>query len=180
MARQGTSLTCLAFFLLVAGNVLLLAALPFSLRVNITESVPRGLYFLDERKIPRLGDMTVTVVDWARMPDGTVKTLLSKRAPLLKPVGAVAGQFLTTVGVNIWRCADARSPDSTCVLLATAAPFDSRGRPLQVYRFNRTRVPDGFMFLGGMNVHPRSLDSRYIGLVPVQWTSGVAHPLLTF
>lgn len=180
MARQSSTLTSLALFLMVAGNVMLLAALPFSIRINITESVPRGLYFLDERKIPKLDDLTVAVVDWSRLPDGTAKSLLRKRAPLLKPIGAAAGHYLTTRGSSIWRCPDARDPDDSCVLLATASPTDSTGRPLQVYAFDKSRIPEGFVFLGGANVHPKSLDSRYIGLVPLLWTRGVAYPLLTF
>lgn len=160
-------------------GVVLLSALPFSLRVNISESLPTGLYLLEANRLPQRGELTIARLSESDIADKVVRDLVKRRPPLLKPVGAVAGDFLTTTETRIYRCPHSRLPDTQCVVLGTGQRFDSLGRTLPTAQFQQTKIPQGMVYLGDMRVHPKSLDSRYFGLVPIEKMQGVAHPLLT-
>lgn len=170
----------LTLVLAVCCGVALLKALPFSLRLNTTESLPLGLYVQDFRKEPALGRLVIipapTPTSYA---DPTVRSLLSRNRDLLKPIGAMAGEYITNEGFYTWSCPHGDKPDNRCRLLGVSTPTDSTGRKLTPWPFKQTRVPEGMAYVGNMTVHPRSFDSRYLGLVPIDKRRGVVFPLLT-
>lgn len=159
-------------------TVLLVKVLPLSLRINITESLPVGLYLLDERRAPLLGELGLfPLPSPTSYTDATVRALLSRTAPLLKPVGAVEGDFISTRGNYVWKCPDAMPVTSRCTLLGMGSPVDGKGRPLTLWNFDQTRVGPGEVYIGNLGVHPKSFDSRYIGLVQLSSSRGVMYPL---
>lgn len=172
-----------AFVLVVAValGVALVKALPFSLRLNTTESLPLGFYLQDYRKHPSMGSLVIIPAPSPiAYQDATVRALLAKNRDLLKPVGALQGAYLSTVGNYVWSCPHQRTPDRSCTLLAVGVPFDGKGRPLHLWPFDRTPVPAGYAYVGNLHTHPRALDSRYLGLVPIEENRGVVFPLLTY
>lgn len=160
--------------------VVLVKALPFSIRINTTESLPLGLYVQDHRKSPAVGDLVIVAAPSpVAYQDPTVRALLARNRDLLKPVGALEGAYLSTVGAYVYTCPHENFPDRACTLLGVGAPTDSKGRPLHLWNFNRTKVPAGYAYLGSLRSHPRALDSRYLGLVPIDKSQGTTYPWLT-
>lgn len=180
--KRWKDLTWTDSFVLVLGvmlTVALVKALPFSLRINTTDSLPLGLYLQDHRKTPRVGDLVnISAPSPIAYANTTVRVLLSKNRDLLKPVGALTGHYLSTVGNYVWACPHTRGPDRECELLAVGVPFDSKGRPLELWKFDRTPIPNGYAYVGNLRAHPRAFDSRYIGLVPIERNAGVVSPVL--
>jgi len=90
-------------------------------------------------------------------------------APLLKPVVASAGDAveLSSRGISV-----------NGVLLLNTAPLskDSKGRPLGAWRFGRSFVAPGTVWVAS-SYHPRSFDSRYFGPIT---TTAIRHRLKPF
>jgi conjugative transfer signal peptidase TraF len=119
------------------------------LRVNLTPSLPRGLYIADDAgplaEFCQAGSSDY--VGRGRCRDGS--------APLLKPIVAAEGQtvVLTADGITV----DGR-------LLPNTAPslFDRNGRLLRHYPFGRYKVGEGEVWVASSH-HAGSFDSRYFG-----------------
>jgi conjugative transfer signal peptidase TraF len=147
-----------------------------NLRINLSESMPTGLYWVSDTEKPVRGDF-VTIclpgeagrmafergyIGHGKCPDD--------HAPLLKPVVAVEGDFVTV------------EPDGVKVngqLLANSAPFrsDTEGRPMSVVQYGRYGVEPGTIWvIAGHD--SRSYDSRYFGAVPLAAITGTARALL--
>jgi conjugative transfer signal peptidase TraF len=154
------------------GSLLLVAATaaPAAARltVNVTPSLPRGLYLISPGEPVHRGDLAVFPV-----PRSVASTIRERQylpafvRTLLKPVAAAPGDQL---------CIDDSGVIVNGARVAPLIEVDSAGRPIRVFRFCGT-VPEGQAFVAVPAA--RSLDSRCFGLVPIG-TLTVARPLWTF
>jgi conjugative transfer signal peptidase TraF len=146
------------------------------LRLNLTASLPPGLYRLSPlRRPPCPGDLVLAC------PPPAAAALAHRRGylgpgscpgdthPLGKLVLAAAGDRveLTAAAIIVNGCRLPATP---------SAPADARGRPLP-------HPPPGAYLLRAGDLwlfapHPRSFDSRYFGPVAASKVRGLLHPLL--
>lgn len=135
--------------------------------INVTPSLPRGLYWLTADHDPRRDSIVIL------FPPAPFRELIAQRGylpssvPLLKRVVALPGDTV---------CTSAGRYLAAGVDLGPAAAADAAGRPLpSLFPFCDT-VPPGAAFVAGHG--PSSLDSRYFGPVPLS-TLTVVVPLWT-
>jgi type IV secretory pathway protease TraF len=148
----------------VLGLIIPLSLLTLSLayvRLNISHSLPLGLYRLHplERPLTHGVLVVVHVPGWSRTA-----------VPFLKPVAAVAGEWVCRVGHTlIIRGQDYGPVHDTWrgVALPSAVAADTC-----------VVVPPGHVFLA--TTVPHSLDSRYYGTVPMAQITATATPFLTW
>ena len=146
-------------------GVLVLAAVVSTrwVRLNIAPSVPYGLYWL--RAVPPTVPRQALVV----LPvPAVMRPWHSRWISLLKPVAAVAGDEV---------CGN---PDAGLTIAGEAyGPLlrEAHGLRLPTMAWCLT-VEEGEVFLASKA--PRSLDSRYFGLVPITGLTAMAVPLLTW
>lgn len=157
----------------------ILAGTALGLRLNITPSVPIGLYLEEPpQSNPETGALvvacldidspaTVQAIERGYLPVGNCPGAV---APVLKPIAAVAGDRVTTTESGI--AVNGR-------LLPGTAPRgqDPQGRLLARPAQNYT-VPPGTVLL--LVNRPGSFDGRYFGPLPVSNIRGQARPLLLF
>ncbi len=142
-------------------------ALASRLTVNLTASMPRGLYWLRPGSPISRG----TTVDLS-LP-AAVRSLVAIRRNLppgfrlLKRAAAIAGDHVCTEGGRYVIGETA---------ISTIATHDHVGRPLEPYHFCGD-VPQGYIFLAASG--DSSLDSRYFGPVATGDLTAVV-PLWTF
>jgi conjugative transfer signal peptidase TraF len=164
--------------LLVAGAVtaeaLALLAYGAGLRVNLSPSLPRGLYRATSAP-PRRGSLVLACLPEAlarrvdarlylrpgRCPSGT--------APLGKLVAAAGGDVVRVTRDGVVTGGQ---------LLPGSLPLraDALGRRLSSLAAGTYRLPPGTLWLH--SIHPRSLDSRYFGPVPEASVLSTLEPFL--
>ena len=128
-------------------------------RLNVSPSVPYGLYLL--HAVPSSVARGTLVL----LPVPTnVQHVWSRWLPLLKPVAGVAGDYITTLEGTL-----SINGVSFGVILPVA-----HGQPLPQIPA-RLRVAEGEVFLASPT--PGSLDSRYFASVPLTRLTAVATPL---
>jgi conjugative transfer signal peptidase TraF len=173
-----------AAFLAAVGVPLLggivLAARTTSLRLNTTDSMPRGLWHVSPLPGRIRRGMTVTVC----LPKGAAARLALARnyvspgpcasgvAPLLKPVAAVPGDVVRVSASGI-------TVNGVPIPNSAALERDADGRPLRPISPGTYRVAPGHVWLLS-NYSADSWDSRYLGPVPVTDIRGVARPVWVF
>ena len=161
-------------WLLVGASLTALCLDASGLWINLTPSLPLGLYrsTADE---PRPGALVAVCLPETIVQEGRRLGFLPRGRcpgevqPVVKIVGAVAGQTVTIneSGVSVagrW-------------LQEIAAPIDSKGRPIDSWPVGRHAVPPGRLWL--YTPHPSSWDSRYYGPVPVSAVLTTVEPLWT-
>lgn len=150
--RRGTW-ACICMLLGVLG------ARALGLRVNLSESLPLGLYQTgDLGTLIETGELVCFDVDHASAPEAA-KVSRASGVPLLKRVVATAGARVDRDRVSGTLIVDGLPvPCSAPVLSA------SYGTELPHLELP-TVVPVGSVWL--MSMHPRGFDSRYFGAVPV-------------
>lgn len=161
--------------LMIASSLLLQRAAPFVL-INISKSLPRGVYLRKYSSIS-VGDLVVVCAEsisslrWITDrkytgPGGCV----DGTAPLLKPVAAMGPSHVVTTpkGVTI---------NGKAIKGSTPIDTDSRGNRLPAFR-GETFLQDDQLYLLSTQ-HVLSLDSRYFGPVPKQAVRMIVTPLLT-
>ena len=161
MRRTWPLLALLLLLMLLAGTK--------HLRLNLSPSLPLGLYVLSERA-PRRGDIVVV-----RLPPSVASELAARgyiaheRQPLAKVLLAGPSDQLDfgPSGVSL---AGVLAPASS------PRPYDSEGRELRHAAFGRRRLDRGEFWV--YSSHPRSYDSRYLG--PIEADPIPLVPLLTF
>jgi conjugative transfer signal peptidase TraF len=136
---------------------------------NPTESAPRGWYWLSPAR-----DVTVHefVVAHLPMPAGKLadeRGYLPATVPILKRVGAVAGQFVCETDGRLSICG---------AVVAMALSRDTRGRALTPWSGCRVLSARQYFLLSQSN--PASFDSRYFGPIEDQDVLGEAVPLWTW
>ncbi|KCZ95994.1 conjugal transfer protein [Hyphomonas polymorpha PS728] len=140
---------------------------PPSLIWNRTESVPTGLYWIDQNGPIQRGALV------AYLPSGPLRSWIEDRRytgrnwPLLKRVIALEGDTVCRCGHRVW-VNDAP--------IAIALSADSADRALPRWQGCRTLGPDDIFLLAD---HPESLDGRYFGAQESTGLIGVARPVWT-
>lgn len=167
----------------VAGLIILLGfmANALDLRINLTPSMPMGLYQAQARLSgqPLQRGALVLVCP----PDTPALQLAINRhyigagscpnhsQPLLKPVAAVAGDTVTLASKGI-RINQTWLPNSSI------QKTDSAGRPLPHWPYGRYSVPPGEFWL--LSTHsPNSFDSRYFGPIRQTGITATVTPIWT-
>ena len=135
---------------------------------NASASVPTGLYLVQSRGAPAVGDLVVfepppPLRDWL-----VERSYLGTNVPLIKPVAALPGQRVCRCGVRIL---------IDGVVVATAKNHDRMGRPLPVWQGCLHLTGDQIFVLNA--AQGSSLDSRYFGPLPQSTIVGRAVPLWT-
>lgn len=150
------------------------------LRINTTDSMPRGLWLMEPAP-PHLKHGMIIIVC---PPPGPAARLALRRQyfrkgwcksgsePLLKPVVAVAGDVVrvTASGVSV---------DGVPVPRSDLLKRDSAGRKVTPVAPGTYRVRPGEVWLVS-SYNARSFDSRYFGAVPAAGVQGIARPVWTF
>jgi type IV secretory pathway protease TraF len=139
----------------------LLAAGASAVRLNVSPSLPYGLYRLHVVAAP-LTRGTLVIV---HVPGWSARTV-----PFLKPVAAVAGEWVCRVGQALVIHGEDYGP-----------VYDAwRGDPLPsaIAADTCVVVPPGHAFLA--TTAPASLDSRYYGPIAMEQIAATATPLWTW
>jgi conjugative transfer signal peptidase TraF len=131
-------------------------------RVNVSPSVPRGLYRL-MAVTPPLSRGTLVLFP----APAVVRPWWSSWVPFLKPVAAVAGDEVCVQERTLWVAGTSYGP----VYAAAQGKVLPHLEGCQV-------VPEGAVFLASQE--PRSLDGRYWGMTPIATLTTRAVPLLTW
>jgi conjugative transfer signal peptidase TraF len=168
-----------AFVALGGGGLVALSALlanAAGFRVNVTPSVPLGVWRVHPVQAVKRGDVVTLCV-----PDSPIAREAKARGyfmdgdcpgsylPLIKPVAAIAGDevTLTAAGVAI-----------NSQLRPGTEPLDrdTKGRSLAPAFLGSERVPAGMVFVLS-DYNRRSFDSRYFGMVPVAGIRSAGKPV---
>jgi len=131
-------------------------------RINLSPSVPYGLYRLVAVREP-LAHGTLVVLP---VP-ASVQAWWSPWVPLLKPVAVIAGEAVCIADGTLWVKGVSYGPVLT----------HHHGQPLP-HLDDCMVVPPGGVFVASQT--PRSLDSRYFGVVPVATLIAQAVPIVTW
>jgi len=142
---------------------------PARLVYNATASAPLGWYAVVPLTEPRVGDV---VLAW--LPEGAAalanqRHYLPASVPILKRVGAVAGQ---------WVCVQYHEVTVNFATPLRLLTRDSLGRPLTAWRGCRVLKADEIFLLS--HDSPASFDSRYFGPIPQRLVIGRAVALWTW
>jgi conjugative transfer signal peptidase TraF len=136
---------------------------------NASASAPRGWYLIRPATTPNVGDYVLATLPLAAAALAAKRGYLPAGVPILKQVGAVAGQHVCITG-------DA--------LLIDGNPFgrlrrsDSNGRQLTGWPQCRRLAKGELMLLSTTN--PASFDSRYFGPIVASAVRGRAVPFWTW
>ncbi len=155
---------------LVLGGLVLAAVLSTRwVRLNLTPSVPLGVYRLAPVSLPvSRGTLVVLPVP------ASVQAWHSAWVPLLKPVAGVAGDVVCVWGSALWVWDQTPASEPTWYGLVWK---EHEGKPLPRIE-GCDLVEDGTVFLA--STARNSLDSRYYGAVPITTLTAQAFPLLTW
>ena len=135
---------------------------------NRTESVPKGLYFVDRSAPVSKGDLV------AFEPSDEVRQWLDQEGivgsnwPLLKHVSGLEGDEICRCGMEVF---------INGLHVADALETTWSGSALPAWQSCRT-LQSGEVFL--LNDHPRSVDGRYFGAQLRARILGVARPIWTY
>jgi Type IV secretory pathway, protease TraF len=164
----------IAFVLAGASIIpLLLAVETAGFRLNVTESAPLGLWFLDKSKIPERGSLVsfcppstrivmAMVAQYYLRPGDCIGT---GSYPLLKAVSAVSGD---SVEIRDGMPALVNGKE----LPNTVAQNKSLAWPSGSYQ-----VAPGYVWVFS-TYNEKSFDSRYFGPVPIENVRGLSFPVL--
>ena len=136
---------------------------------NATASEPRGWYGLVHAVDIRVGDIVLADLPADAVRLASLRGYLPAGVPILKRVGAVAGQHV---------CAQGRMVSIDGHVAALALGKDAAGRPLTAWPGCRRLRGDEFLLLNP--TVPASFDGRYFGPVSNNAVRGRAVPLLTW
>lgn len=149
----------------------------FPLRVATGDSLPKGLYWTTELSLTR-GSIVLVCLPIETATLGRVRGYLKSGScpggarPIGKPVGAIAGDFISLgdggIRVNgVW------------ISDHDPSEADAQGRRLAPIPDGVYEVASGEVWLIS-NHHPRSWDSRYFGPVAIDMVLGELRPLWSF
>jgi len=147
------------------------------LRVNVTPSMPTGLWMVTATMLsPARGEIIA-----ACLPDtGPAREAFHRgyiaagscpggTEPLVKPIAAISGDVVAVSAAGI-------AVNNTPITNTAPLGRDDAGRSLQAVPAGLYRVLPGELWL--LSGHdPRSFDSRYFGAVPIAGVRGIARPI---
>lgn len=148
---------------------------PFGIIYNKTASIPLGIYWT-VTSVPadsfREGDLIVfkyVPPDWARgryLPEG---------AKLIKRIGAIPGESLTTsiADLKVFSC-----KKLSCRTIGLIKLKDKEGREVFPLKWDKFAIPSNFYYAQGDGED--SFDSKYYDLVAKQRILAKAYPLITW
>lgn len=148
-------------------------------RINLTDSMPKGLYAVYRgAQAPSRDRLAVVCMspDWGVFARNRhyvgYGECTGDYASLLKSIAAVPGDILSFTEDGVWVNGN---PVPNTVPLSK----DSAGRMLMPYPLGDYSVEPGTVWV--LSSHdPRSFDSRYFGPIAVDQIIGSAYPLITF
>lgn len=144
-------------------------ALTGHLLVNITASIPRGIYWISPNEVPRQGQLVALPIPEEARELLYERQYLPRSVRLLaKPVAAVGGEHV---------CVRNRSLFVNGERVGDVLGTDREGRAMPHHAMCETLAPDQ-LFLAAR--HGNSFDSRNFGPITVQQIRGTLTPLLTF
>lgn len=144
--------------------------------INITSSLPLGVYRVDPSTVPGRGDLAVWCADRETQAEGIVRGYVTQARsrycgeslPIIKRISAVAGDRITVTAQGVWvnnvrqRGSQPRATDAT-------------GRPL-IAALGEHVLSEGQVWVQTSN--PDSWDSRYFGPVAGHQLVGTATALV--
>jgi len=147
-------------------------------RLNLTASMPVGLWWMTGTVEPRRGDavmvclpVDVAITAFLRGYIGA-GDCAGDRESLLKPVAALFPDVVTVTAEGI-------TVNQTPIPNSVAWPLDHEYRPLDAIPPGQYPVAPGTAWIVGSH-DARSFDSRYFGAVPLSAMTATAHPILTW
>jgi conjugative transfer signal peptidase TraF len=171
--RSGSTL---ALTVVVAGCMVL--ASKDHVRFNLTDSMPLGVWLVGRTggELKRGDVVTVclpTDTASAAFQSGYIGVGLCADSyePILKPIGAVAGDVVTVSSTGL-------AVNGVAVPNTVARQADTTGRLMNPVPPGEYRVEPGTVWIIAPR-HELSFDSRYFGPVSVSAVTGMASPLLT-
>jgi conjugative transfer signal peptidase TraF len=173
--RRSASVLIIAFLAASLGQVAITGT---GIRINVTGSMPRGLYHLRASSRPaKRGDIVAICPPFRVASLGRQRSYLGPGScpesvePLLKIVVATEGDIVVTSPIGI-------SVNENLLPESQQLQVDAVGRSLVCWSTPVYRMPSGMIWLYAPS--ERSWDSRYWGPVPVGNVVGNADPLITF
>ena len=159
----------LGTLLLIAGWLSHQDVLPVGITWIRSPSLPIGLYWHTRATVPpRRGDEACFRY---RPPQWAIeRQYLPENSLLCKRVLGLPGDRLVRNGDSLTVCHLAACED-----VGRIVSFDSRGRPVTPAVLPAI-IPEGTVYLG-VPEHPRSFDSRYLGLVQIAQLLRTIHPV---
>jgi conjugative transfer signal peptidase TraF len=136
---------------------------------NASSSAPLGLYLIQPGASPRVDDYVLAKLPAAASALAAQRGYLPVGVPIVKRVGAVAGQHVCVLG-------DALMIDGSPA--GRVLVSDREGRPLRAWQHCRSLAYGELFLLSTSN--PASFDSRYFGPILASAVRGQAMPLWTW
>ena len=157
-------------FTMTAGVILTLLSfpvsrLPKSYYLNLSPSMPLGVYRLTSPVTLSVGDLVVFDPPENTHPYIYGRHWLPDGWPLIKYVGALAGETFSVEGASFYINSN---------YIGTVYDRDDEGRTLPQFTGTHTVEPGTFL---PVSLYTRSFDGRYFGTVPVNSIKGKASPL---
>lgn len=149
------------------------------LRLNITASIPLGIYRTVPSAGPVVGDLVLACpLDSPVFVQAKARGYLGAgpcqngMSPLMKRLEAIGGDLVafTDSGVIV---------NGELVPNSEPLVVDQGGRPLPALRSRQAPVPSGQALLMGID-SPKSFDGRYYGLIPATQIQAVIRPIVTW
>ncbi len=154
-------------YLFILSGLIMLYLLRGTMAINMSESLPKGIYYQSEMLDLDRGDLVLFRHATADSL-GKSRGYIRNGAQLGKRIAAIPGDRISVgerVIVNGVR------------ISGPAQPYDSMGRPMEWFCYSGV-VPQGSLFVLG--VTPDSFDSRYYGFVRKTDITHTLQPLLTW
>lgn len=148
------------FFLLGTTLVIKLYSLysPWGLRIVVTPSIPEGIYASERYTGTPLNREQTVCFKPQELAWMAGRGYFAPKEIVCKYVLGIPGDRVEVNGTDITIC-----HDTTCKYVGPVQQSDKLGRPSQAAFMQTTTIPAGYYFLG--SYHPRSFDSRYLGLI---------------
>lgn len=154
-------------YVFIVSGVVVLYLLRGTLAINVSESLPMGIFVQAGTADLNRGDLVLFHNERADSL-GNLRGYTRKGSLLGKRIAALPGDHLI---------AGERVFVNGKPLSGPARKRDSQGRPMQRYRYSGV-VPQGMVFVLGDT--PGSFDSRYYGLIRTTDITNTLHPIWTW
>lgn len=167
-----------AFALLVTSFILLVVGAATGARLNVTRSLPPGLYWVVDRPVERHAYVRFCPPNEGAFALAMERGYLSDSgdcpsgSPMIKRVAGLAGDSVdaTETGVSI---------NGQRLPLSAFRQTDGLGRPMPQPNRGERRLRDSDLWVMS-DTNDRSFDSRYFGPIDRAWVKEVLVPVLTW